>query len=483
MSNIPFPSSIHTGFSRVKNGFFSFIDKHPLPSFLIFLAILILVAVVGNRLRTPVLSTTVITPPAKIVQTYQLDGAPSISIQAKIEKSGTITLVAQSPGVVQQIRKKEGQTVQRGTTLISLSTSYQGGNVASLGRQIAQKNYQYQVDNFDAQNDLINKQRDVAQKGNTLASELRSISRQSQDDTKNLINTNTDLLNSINSQLVATTAVDSNPATNQSILPLQQAKSGVESALANLKSGQRALEYQAADDKLPAQLSEAQRDLAVKQLDLQQKMLVLGKDIAGLTLSIAQVSESSMYPASPCAGTVERIYVKVGQSVQPGTVLASIKANDNQATAVALVSQQIAQTISPVQPTQFMINGEKVTVIPSYISKEPTDGTLFSVIYHLPNQYSSYVTNNSWISITVPLGYQTANISSSIPLDAVYQTQSESYVYVVGTNSQGSASAMVKKVSLGQVFGEYIEVKSGLEKQDKVITNRNVLDGDFVQIK
>jgi len=50
MSNIPFPSSIHTGFSRVKNGFFSFIDKHPLPSFLIFLAVLILVAVVGNRL-------------------------------------------------------------------------------------------------------------------------------------------------------------------------------------------------------------------------------------------------------------------------------------------------------------------------------------------------------------------------------------------------------------------------------------------------
>ncbi len=475
--------SLKAPFSKAKNAVTGFIDKHPLPTFFVFMFLLIGLAALGNKLRTPEAPKTATVPPAKMVQTYALSGAPSITVQAKVEKSGTITLVAQTAGIVQKISKKEGDSVQRGTTIISLSTNYQGGNASSLSRQIAQKSYQYQQDNYNEQVDLINKQRDVANKVDTQGDELRAINRQSQDATKSLITLNTDLYNTIDSELVSLSADNADHSKNITIIQLQQSKVGVQSAINNLQSGERTLEYQSADDKTPAALADVQRELTLQQLDLQQKMLDLNKDISGLNLRISQVTEALMYPASPCPGTVERVYVKVGQSVTPGTVLATIKGKDDQATAVALVSQDIATSLSRLDPSTFTINDQTVSLVPSYISQEPTDGTLFSVIYHIPTQYSNLLANNTWVSVKAPMSTQTSHISASIPLDSVYQTQAQSYVYVVGKNEQGSASATVKPVQLGQVFGQYVEVKSGLENTDQVIVDRNVLQGDVIQVK
>lgn len=476
-------TQVKTTISHVPTFLGKQVDKRPLISFFVFLFLLIGLAALGNKLRTPANTTVTSAPQVKEVETYQLSGAPSITVQAKIEKSGTITLVAQTAGVVQQIKKKEGDLVQRGTTVIALSTSYQGGNIASLSRQLAQKSFQFQKDTFDSQVDSINKQKDIAQKGNTVASELRSINRQSQDDTSRLITLNTDLLNSINSQLVTLSADNADHSKDATILQLQQSKVGVESGLSNLRSAQRTLEYQSADDKTPAQLADAQRDLALKQLDLQQKVLELNRDISGLNVQIARVGESLMYPASPCPGIVERVFVKIGQAVQPGTVLATIQAKDDQASAVALVSSQLAKGISRINPSIFQVDGQTFSVLPSYVSQEPTEGTLFSVIYRLPVTNAKQFSQGSWISVQIPLSYQVSHISASIPLDSVYQTQTESYVYVVGKNEQGSASAQVKKVQLGQVFGQYVEVKNGLSGQDQVIVDRTVLEGDLIQSK
>jgi len=470
-------------FTRVKNTVTGFVDKHPLPTFFVLLFLLIGVAALGNKLRTPAATPTTAVAQPKTVETYQLSGSPTIAIQAKVEKSGTVTLVAQTAGIVQKISKKEGDKVQRGTNIIALSTNYQGGNASSLGRQIAQKNYQFQQDNYNQQVDIINKQRDIANKVDTQGDELRAINRQSQDATKSLIVVNQDLYNSIDSQLVSASADNADHSKDTTITQLQQAKAGVLAAINNLQAGERTLEYQSADDKTPAAIADVQRDLTTQQLDLQQKTLDLNKDISGLNLKISQVTEALMYPASPYAGTVERVYVKIGQSVTPGTVLATIKGTDDQATAVALVSQQIAQSISRIDASEFTINDKKVMIVPSYVSQEPTDGTLFSVIYHIPTEYSSVLANNNWLMVNAPLSSKTSHISASIPLDSVYQTQAQSYVYVVAPNQQGTPSASVRQVQLGQVFGQYVEVKSGLQNTDQVIIDRNVLDGDAVQVK
>src|SRR5476649_139792 len=106
-------SKLSQFFSTIWKKILAFIDRRPMWVFFLLLATLIGISILGNKLRTPAVPLSQVVPPAKMVQVYQLDGAPSINVQAKIEKSGTISLVAQTAGVVQRINKIEGNKVQR----------------------------------------------------------------------------------------------------------------------------------------------------------------------------------------------------------------------------------------------------------------------------------------------------------------------------------------------------------------------------------
>jgi multidrug efflux pump subunit AcrA (membrane-fusion protein) len=477
-------------FSRVKKPFsllFSkskaIIDRFPLFTFFGFLAILLLIVVVSNSLRTPPPVVTDSPAPVKDVTTYQLGEQPRVQIQAKVEKSGTITLVAQTAGVVQQIKRKAGEKVNRGTAVVILSTTYQGGNAPAVGRQIAQKNYQFLVDNYDAQKAIIDQQKDIAQKGNTQASDLRSINRQSLDETKSLIDLDTEIIAGLDKQIAKLTAESIDGSNDAAIIQAKSLKAQAQGGLNSLRAGLRAAEYSSADDKTGAQLSAAQRDLTLKTLDLQQKTLDLNRDISKLNVRLSQISEALMYPASPCAGVVERVFVKVGQAVTPGTVIASIRGNKDEASLVALVSQHMAQNISIVEPSTLMIENQKISLQPTYISKEPTEGTLHSVIYNVPSEYANALSNGSSVTVEMPMGADYASTERSyIPLDAVYQTQDHSYVYTVDKNQEGSPSAKTRRVKLGTVYGQFVEVIEGITTEDYVILNRNVLEGDVVHV-
>src|SRR5258708_105265 len=119
-------------FSGIKNSFKTvsakskkLIDTHPFVSFLVFLGLLLGLVVVGNQLRKPPTQQVGQTPTPKEVEAYPVGGTPRLRMQARIEKSGVIQLVAQTSGVVQKIAKQEGDHVKRGTRLFSFSTSYQ----------------------------------------------------------------------------------------------------------------------------------------------------------------------------------------------------------------------------------------------------------------------------------------------------------------------------------------------------------------------
>jgi hypothetical protein len=60
----------------------------------------------------------------------------------------------------------------------------------------------------------------------------------------------------------------------------------------------------------------------------------------------------------------------------------------------------------------------------------------------------------------------------------VYQTQDTSFVLVAQNNK-----AVTKTIQVGEVFGDYVEVQSGLKRGDQVILNRNVIADDTVKIQ
>nr|MBP9700690.1 biotin/lipoyl-binding protein [Candidatus Woesebacteria bacterium] len=294
--------------SRLTSGYQALlkaIDRFPLQSFFIALVLLFGFLGIAHFLQRTEPTPQEKTTEAKTVETYAFGESPKLTVSARIEKSGVISVYAQSPGIVQKIQVQEGKRVSQGQTLISLSTNYQGGNAASLTRQIAQKNFNFTQENFELQKELINRQKDVATKGNLQASEMRELSRQSLGDTRSLIAQNEEILSALDTQIRFLEFNNVNGSNDAALASARQGRLAASSGLLSLRSSLRTIEYQSDEEKTPAQLSDLSKDLTLKQLELQEKSLVLAKELSGLNLRLARVSEGLMYPATPCGGVVE----------------------------------------------------------------------------------------------------------------------------------------------------------------------------------
>lgn len=477
-------TSIKQRTGKIKRRFFKILDKNPFASFLGLLVVLMMLVIVGNTLRKPKVETSTVIQSIKAVETYQIGSSPKVKLQGKVEKSGVLSIMTQSPGVVQKVKVKEGDKVKRGSNLVSLSTNYQGANASSVSRQIAQTSAKFQTDNYDAQKAIIGKQREIANTADTQADQLRDINRQSIDDTKSLISLNEDIVSSLDKQINYLQLINVNGASDSAILQAKQGKAQVLAGLNSLKSGLRTVEYLNNDDKEAASLGNMQKDLTLKQLDLQEKSLDLNKEIAQLNAQLSSIAESLMYPASPCAGVVERVFVKIGQNLAANTPVASIKCDKNETTIVVLVAKDMARSISQTQASLIHINGHDIELLPRYISQEPTDGTLHSILFTVPAQDAAEIANNNSIAVEIPVGIAQASMTMPfIPIDAVYQTENQAFIHIVAINDQGKATVQVKEVNLGPVYGQYVEITNGLTNGDQIILDRSVIDGEEITIQ
>lgn len=447
------------------------IRKKPLTSFVGLLGILLLVIILANLINAPQGQKQNDAAQVKQVAFYNIGISPKVSLPAKIEKSGVIKIVAQTSGVVQAVNVTEGDSIPQGTPLVDISTTYQGGDAAAIQAQIAKDQYDNTTQTYGMQQDLIANQRDIATISAQNTDQLRQISQQSVDSTNSLISLNQGIVDSLNQNLII------NPSDTQT----KELVSQFQSAINQLQVGVNQTKYQTNTDNPPTLLANIQKDVVLKQLDIQQKSLDLGKEISQLQLNLANLNESLMHPATPIAGTVERINVSVGQTVTPGTVIGTITSNlDNpDVTAVVAVPNQIANTVSRIEPSILHIGSKVITATPRYISSEATDGTMYTILYSIPQENQKDLTNSGYITIDIPLGLpNTSGIVPFVPLDAMYQNQDEAYVYV---NNNGTVQS--KKVTIGDVFGNFAEITSGIKTGDQVIIDRNVVAGDKITTK
>lgn len=456
------------------------INQAPMQTFFILLGACLALIVIGNILRQPKPAPAESAATPKKVMVYSIGESPKVQVSAKIEKSGVITMVAQTAGIVQAINGTDGGSISRGYQLFSLSTNYQGGTIPSITRAIAQKNKEFVDASFDTQKEMIGKRRDVANAADAQADDYRNITNQSIEGTKSLISLNEEILTSLDGQLAYLESTNVAGANDSAILEVKSAKSGVVSGLNALKSGLRTSEYTQDEDNAPARMSNLSRELTNQQLDIELKALELNRELSGLNLRIAQIAESLMYPASPISGTIERINVRVGDSVNPGTVLATIKGNVTTSTAVALVSQDLANHISRIEPGVLLIGSQRVSVLPRHISSEPTDGVLYSVMFTIPDEYKDAVANKSYLTVELPVSTQKSTYSVPfVPIDAVYQTQNDAYLFIA-SKSANTYMVESRTVTLGPVVGSYVEIMKGVSAADQVILDRTVSSGDTV---
>lgn len=454
------------------------LEKRPLGSFFAILLVLFALIAIGKFLDKPEITEEQAKEPI-LVEIYSIGSAPRITVPAQIEKEGVVQIEAQTSGIVHKINVKDGQSVKKGQNLISLASNYQGANAASVSRQLAGIGVQTAQETFNAQKDIVAAQRELAEKSDSNQDELRSIADKSIDETRSLVSLNESILTSIENDIRNLEATNVGGANDALILQSKQLRSQFLSATIQARSALRNTELQADEDKPPTQLSNLQREIAIKQLDLQEKTLKLSVDSANLQLKLAQINESTFFPASPFGGSVEKVHVRVGQQVSPGTLLVTISQKDKSQTAVAYVPKNIASQVSKLNSSILTVENKHYEVLPLYISQEAVKGQLYAIIYEIPDEAKSQLTDKGFIDVEVPIGYSWASVSTPyIPLDAVHQTQDVATVFVVKNER-----AEGKAVTLGQVQGNFIEVTAGLEDNDIVIVNRNIVSGDPVKAK
>jgi len=244
------------------------------------------------------------------------------------------------------------------------------------------------------------------------------------------------------------------------------------------KAGLRSAELSADEEKPGNQLFNLQKDLTLKQLGIQEKSLELSRETSALQLKLAQINESMMFPASPFEGVIDRVHVRPGQSVQPGTILITLSGSEKSITAVAYVPLSTAARVSLIENSRIFIGTQIFESTPTFISGEATDGQLYSIVYTIPVDHSQHLTDQSFVNIEIPIGVpDTGSVIPFIPIDSIFQTQDDTFVFVAE-----NATAISRIVILGEVTGSFVEVVEGLKSSDQVILNRNVIDGDKIEL-
>lgn len=454
------------------------LSRDPFVSFLVFLGILFALIFAGNKLGAAKDEAAVSESTPKAVTVVSIGNAPKVPVSAQVVKDAVVTISAQAPGIVTS-HLTEGTRVKRGTRVVTLSSSYTGGSAQSLGASSAQKNYEFVNGTFSASREIIEKRRDLAQKADTQADNMKSIANESLSGTRELLYLNEDILNSVNTNLAALEASNVGGANDAAILQAKQAKAGVLSGISSIRAALKSAEYQAGDNA-PSQMSDVSRDIALKGLEIEQKSLELNLELSKINAQIAGLAAAMMAPVSPCTGVVERTYVKKGESVNPGMPLVGVLCDTGSVKVVAQVSAGVAKNASVLEKSVIHTEDGTVSMLPTYVSKAPTDNGLFAVTFSISKEDSDKFTDGSYVEVEIPLAHtQVGSTVPYIPLDAVYQTQEKAYVFLAKEGDDGY-TAHGTTITLGTVYGDFVEVTEGLTLGDQVIVDRSVLEGNRV---
>lgn len=227
----------------------------------------------------------------------------------------------------------------------------------------------------------------------------------------------------------------------------------------------------------PTITTSLQESIQIEQLKRQRVILQNTLENNPLRLKLAEQNDTVLNPKTPVAGIVESVPVRVGDFVPAGAILATIHADHGAITAEALVSQKTALLFTPAIGTELNQGAETAELFPTYFSREDTHNGLYSILFTLPQTFKASTTSGQFLTIELPL-VSAANQMTLVPIDAVFQDDTGARVLL-----EQDGLAVSRAVSLGTVYGSFIEISSGLASEARLILNRSVIAGDHVTIQ
>jgi len=210
------------------------------------------------------------------------------------------------------------------------------------------------------------------------------------------------------------------------------------------------------------------------------------EDILSAQASVAQ-AEASLLSAeiafgktqikSPVFGTISAIETRIGQLVGPGSSVFSV-ANENALRIDTSVTSAEARKLSVGD--EVLVDEEYKATL-SVISSSVDDTTGRVKVQVLLDDQEVTLTSGSGVGLVFNLSDTNRNISErslSVPISSVFVRGDKAFVYVLQDNK-----AVPTEITTDDLFGENIEVVSGLKGSDVVILSaRGLKDNESVEV-
>ena len=221
-------------------------------------------------------------------------------------------------------------------------------------------------------------------------------------------------------------------------------------------------------------LTKDEKNSQLKQLKERRVNALANADIASLQEQLTRTNDGVLRPRIFSKGIVESVHVRVGETVTPGTPLVTIRTDHGTTTLDVALDARVAALFDPSVPSKVVLGGKEYTILPAYVPQSEGRDGFHTIQYNLSDDLAALATDGTSVVISLPLGNTAAILA---PLDAIFQ-DGRSASLLVETDGKAESRSVVT----GKVYGNYVEILSGLAQGERVVMNRSVIASDPVEI-
>ncbi len=227
-----------------------------------------------------------------------------------------------------------------------------------------------------------------------------------------------------------------------------------------------------------AKLWEQNIGTEIQYLQAQANKEALERRLVTLNAQLAQA-----YVRAPFSGSVDAVYTKVGEVVQPGVPVAQIVGDENMY-ITADVSEAFlgkfkkGDTVNIKFPSQNKEFTSKIVALGKVINNQ---NRTFNMEVHLPRILDFEYSPNQ-VTILSLVDYQ-IDSAITVPTNVILTDDESQFVYTL-INENDESLAKKVRVTVGKSYNDKTEILSGLEEGEEIISSgyRDVTDGALVKL-
>ncbi len=207
----------------------------------------------------------------------------------------------------------------------------------------------------------------------------------------------------------------------------------------------------------------------------QYNALLKKKNTLNTTLAKATIK-------APISGTVDMVYLKVGELASPGYPAVNVVNLKNMEVQVSVPETYLGKIKKGDKVDVFFpsINKNVEAKIKSVSQSINRNNRTFTAVASLPNKDKMLKPN---LLAKIKIKSDSKGKAITIPTNLLQKSAQGFYVYVIAEN-EGKTIAKEIPVEIGESYNGQIIITKGLKANDKLINEgyRDVLDGDLIEI-